>query len=146
MNRGACLLMVPLWLLFAVSAAAEPPATAGPLAEADAPATAGPFNASWESLDRYECPEWFRDAKLGIFVHWGLTSLQGVDDWYGFNMYRQGHRTYEHVEGRAFRRGRSGAATEAGRGPIRGTQRRVSRQLRLLEFASPPLELLQHGA
>jgi len=61
-----------------------------------ATASASPVDASWESLDRYECPEWFRDAKLGIFVCWNLHSLQGVDDWYAFNTYLPGHRTYEH--------------------------------------------------
>ncbi|GAJ04264.1 unnamed protein product, partial [marine sediment metagenome] len=54
------------------------------------------FEATWESLDRYECPEWFRDAKLGIFMHWGPCSVPGVDSWYGRNMYIEGHRTYKH--------------------------------------------------
>jgi len=78
------LLLTSFTLLFALAVSAG------------AAQAAEPFDPSWESLEKYECPEWFRDAKLGIFVHWGLTSLQGVDDWYGFNMYRQGHRTYEH--------------------------------------------------
>ena len=29
------------------------------------------FTADWTSLEQYKCPEWFRDAKLGIFLHWG---------------------------------------------------------------------------
>lgn len=32
---------------------------------------AGPFEPTWESLGHYEVPEWFRDAKFGIFAHWG---------------------------------------------------------------------------
>lgn len=54
------------------------------------------FEPTWESLQQYECPEWFRDAKLGIFMHWGPCSVPGVDSWYGRNMYIEGHRTYKH--------------------------------------------------
>jgi len=55
-----------------------------------------PFDSSWESLDKYECPEWFRDAKLGIFVCWNLHSVMGIDGWYARNMYIEGHETYNH--------------------------------------------------
>ncbi len=54
------------------------------------------FEGSWESLQQYKCPEWFRDAKLGIFLHWGPSSVAAVDDWYGRNMYVQGHPAYEY--------------------------------------------------
>ena len=30
----------------------------------------GPFQPNWDSLKQYECPEWFRDAKFGIWAHW----------------------------------------------------------------------------
>ncbi|MBN2651529.1 MAG: alpha-L-fucosidase [Spirochaetales bacterium] len=33
------------------------------------------YSATWESLDTRECPEWFEDAKLGLFVHWGIYSV-----------------------------------------------------------------------
>jgi len=39
------------------------------------------YDPTWESLEKYECPEWFRDAKLGIFMHWGPCSVPGVDSW-----------------------------------------------------------------
>ena len=59
----------------------------------------GLFQANWDSLTRYECPGWFRNAKLGIFLHWGPSSVAAVDDWYGRSMYIQGHPAYEyHVE------------------------------------------------
>ena len=32
----------------------------------------GPFAADWNSLGAYRVPEWFRDAKFGIFIHWGV--------------------------------------------------------------------------
>ena len=54
------------------------------------------FEPNWESLKQYRCPQWFRDAKLGIFLHWGPSSVPAVDDWYGRNMYVQGHRAYEY--------------------------------------------------
>ena len=37
---------------------------------------AGPtYEPKWESLDRRPCPQWFLDAKFGIFIHWGLYSV-----------------------------------------------------------------------
>ncbi len=57
------------------------------------------FEPTWDSLEGYACPEWFRDAKLGIFLHWGPASVPAVDGWYGRNMYVQGHPAYEfHVK------------------------------------------------
>ena len=35
----------------------------------------GKFDATWESLQTHEVPQWYHDAKLGIFVHWGLYSV-----------------------------------------------------------------------
>lgn len=52
-------------------------------------APAGPFEASWDSLrDNYEVPEWFQDAKFGIFMHWGLYSVPAAgSEWYPKHMY-----------------------------------------------------------
>lgn len=53
-----------------------------------------PFKPTWESLQRYECPQWFRDAKFGIYAHWGVYSAalgSRNTDWYGRNMYKKGH-------------------------------------------------------
>ena len=56
----------------------------------------GPFATTWESLTAgYACPEWFRDAKLGIWAHWGAQCVPGEGDWYARNMYMQGHRQYD---------------------------------------------------
>jgi len=60
------------------------------------PSSAQKFTADWTSLEQYKCPEWFRDAKLGIFLHWGPSSVAAVDGWYGRNMYIQGHKAYEY--------------------------------------------------
>ncbi|WP_282135292.1 alpha-L-fucosidase [Seonamhaeicola maritimus] len=53
------------------------------------------FEPTWESLKQYECPEWFRDAKFGIYTHWGVYSVPETDsDWYGTHMYDQSHPNY----------------------------------------------------
>ena len=31
----------------------------------------GPFKPTWESLQQYKTPEWYRDAKFGMWAHWG---------------------------------------------------------------------------
>ncbi|WP_075590444.1 alpha-L-fucosidase [Labilibacter marinus] len=50
------------------------------------------FEPTWESLQQYECPEWFRDAKFGIYTHWGVYSVpEDESDWYGTYMYTEGH-------------------------------------------------------
>jgi alpha-L-fucosidase len=56
----------------------------------------GPFEPTWDSLRTYECPEWFRDAKLGIWAHWGPQSVPMYGDWYARNMYIEGHDQYRH--------------------------------------------------
>jgi alpha-L-fucosidase len=58
---------------------------------------AGPFDDSWESLAAYEVPEWYKDGKLGIFVHWGAYSVPAFgNEWYPRNMYIEGSREFEH--------------------------------------------------
>ena len=48
----------------------------------------GPFRPEWESLQKYEVPEWYKDAKFGIFIHWGLYSVPAfANEWYPRNMY-----------------------------------------------------------
>jgi alpha-L-fucosidase len=54
---------------------------------------AGRFAPTWESLSgNYQCPEWFRDAKLGFWAHWSAQCVPGQGDWYARNMYIQGNR------------------------------------------------------
>ena len=58
-----------------------------------------PFEPTWESLRRYRAPKWFRDAKFGIYLHWGVYSVAGRGEWYARNMYIQGHANYkQHLE------------------------------------------------
>ena len=57
---------------------------------------AGPFKGTRESLKDYRVPDWFRDAKFGIWAHWGPQSAAEYGDWYARNMYMQGSRQYEY--------------------------------------------------
>ena len=52
------------------------------------------FEASFESLYQYRCPDWFRDAKFGIWSHWGPQSVPMYGDWYARNMYIEGTPQY----------------------------------------------------
>ncbi|HUX09465.1 MAG TPA: alpha-L-fucosidase, partial [Terriglobia bacterium] len=52
----------------------------------------GPYQPTWESLLQYECPEWYRDAKFGIWNHWSPQCVPEDGDWYARNMYMQGSR------------------------------------------------------
>src|SRR3982750_1375344 len=57
---------------------------------------AGPFKPTWESLSTYKCPDWFRDAKFGIWAHWSAQCVPEQGDWYARRMYIQGDRAYDH--------------------------------------------------
>jgi len=49
---------------------------------------AGPFQPTWESLAaQYQTPDWFRDAKFGIWAHWGAQCEPEEGDWYARNLY-----------------------------------------------------------
>jgi alpha-L-fucosidase len=60
----------------------------------------GPFDPTWESfIQNYHCPEWFRDAKFGIWAHWSAQCVPEDGDWYARHMYVQGSDQYKfHVE------------------------------------------------
>ena len=67
------------------------------LKDVDSVNAQGPFSADWESLQKYETPEWYKDAKFGIFIHWGLYSVPAFgNEWYPRNMYTEGSREYKH--------------------------------------------------
>ena len=59
------------------------------------PIAAGPFKADWNSLTNYVTPEWFRDAKFGIWAHWGPQCEPEHGDWYARSMYEQGSSDYK---------------------------------------------------
>ena len=51
------------------------------------PIAKGPFEPTVESLSAYECPEWFQNAKFGIWAHWGPQCQPEDGDWYARKMY-----------------------------------------------------------
>src|SRR5512146_2419150 len=57
-------------------------------------AISGPFQPTWESLKQYRAPEWFRDAKFGIWAHWGPQCQPEHGDWYAREMYLEGSDDY----------------------------------------------------
>jgi alpha-L-fucosidase len=59
------------------------------------PIADGPFKPDWNSLTNYQCPEWFRDAKFGIWAHWGPQCQPEHGDWYAHYMYDQRHADYK---------------------------------------------------
>jgi len=55
------------------------------------------FQANWESLKKYNTPDWFRDAKFGIFIHWGVYSVPAFgSEWYPRNMYQKDTKEFKH--------------------------------------------------
>lgn len=67
------------------------------LKQIDKVIAAGPYNDSWESLNNYHVPQWFKNAKFGIFIHWGVYSVPAFgSEWYSRNMYREGTPEFEH--------------------------------------------------
>ena len=56
------------------------------------------FQDNWENIAaNYQCPDWFTDAKFGIFIHWGVYSVPAFgNEWYARNMYVQDSEEYKH--------------------------------------------------
>jgi len=67
------------------------------LQEVDRVSHDGPYRPDYESLDKYQAPEWYKDAKFGIFIHWGVYSVPAYgSEWYPREMYIQGSDVYKH--------------------------------------------------
>lgn len=59
----------------------------------------GPFAPTVESLRAYRCPDWFHNAKFGIWAHWSAQCVPKQGDWYARRMYLQGEEHYDyHLE------------------------------------------------
>ena len=101
------------------------------LRDVDRVSHAGPFRPDYESLNKYQTPEWFRDAKFGIFIHWGVYSVPAFGrEWYPREMYIEGtdikasgcdvrsaeqvwlQRFHSHVQGGTFRRRAMGTSVQ----------------------------------
>ena len=67
-----------------------------PAAEPKLAVAAGLFRSRLESLKQYACPAWFRDAKFGIWAHWGPQAVPMDGDWYARGIYEQGSKHYKY--------------------------------------------------
>jgi alpha-L-fucosidase len=57
----------------------------------------GKFRPTWDSLSSYQVPDWWRDLKFGIFIHWGVYSVPAYgSEWYPRDMYQQSKREFKH--------------------------------------------------
>ena len=94
MKKQALTILLCLWAL-AVSAQSWPV----PVSEQNEPMQTGTYEPTWESLKIHQTPEWFRDAKFGIWAHWGPQCVEGSGDWMARSLYMEGSREYKyHVE------------------------------------------------
>jgi len=88
--------------LMAEAACAQPawpvnPKVAEAVKQIDIVANQGPFKPTWESLEQFQTPEWYRDAKFGIFIHWGVYSVPAfANEWYPRRMYETNSAEFKH--------------------------------------------------
>ncbi len=67
------------------------------LQEVDTVNSQGTYRADWQSLQTYQVPEWYKDAKFGIFIHWGVYAVPAFgSEWYPRQMYVTGSEEYKH--------------------------------------------------
>jgi alpha-L-fucosidase len=94
----ATLIGLPLRRIAAVSVVAAAMLIAMPTLADDAATGAAPYKPTWESLAKHNAvPEWFKDAKFGIYFHWGVYSVPAFfNEWYPRWMFFKGHPVYEH--------------------------------------------------
>jgi len=85
-------------LLFALAASSSVSTAQAQAANAATafPIAPGPFQPTMDSLTNYSCPQWFRDAKFGIWAHWGPQAVPMDGDWYARGMYEPGNKHYSY--------------------------------------------------
>ena len=81
-NRSVAIVTGLIVLLTAMPepAAGKDPYIARQLADIDKVNAWGKWKANWDSLTKHEIPEWFEDAKLGIYAHWGVYSVPAFEN------------------------------------------------------------------
>jgi alpha-L-fucosidase len=89
MNRITILFCVVLLMTGAYTISAE--------AGENSAGSEGQYKADWESLSKHSVPEWFKDAKFGIYTHWGVYTVPAFGtEWYPRNMYIEGSAEFRH--------------------------------------------------
>src|SRR5215203_7204452 len=66
-----------------------------PIRPNNEPVAKGKFEPNWQSLQQYKTPEWFQNAKFGIWAHWGPQCQPEQGDWFGRHMYNEGSEQYK---------------------------------------------------
>ncbi len=56
----------------------------------------GPYKPTWDSLLQYDAPQWYQDAKFGIWAHWSPQCVPETGDWYARTMYEEGQGDYKY--------------------------------------------------
>ena len=67
-----------------------------PVSEEHEQMLAGQYEPTWQSLEQHQTPEWFRDAKFGIWAHWGAQCVEGSGDWMARGLYQEGSHQYKY--------------------------------------------------
>ena len=84
----------------------------------------GPFQPTWESLSTYRVPDWYRDAKFGIWAHWGPQCQPEMGDWYAQRMYQEKNTAYDSMSRSTATRRSSASRTSFTSGrPTSGSRR-----------------------
>ena len=92
-------LVLVLTVLTSVTALAQRQEYQIPVSEQHEPMQTGKYEPTWQSLKTHQTPEWFRDAKFGIWAHWGPQCVEGSGDWMARSLYIEGSNEYKyHVE------------------------------------------------
>jgi alpha-L-fucosidase len=67
-----------------------------PMGRTKTPPFPGRFAPTWDSLSHYQVPAWYRDAKFGVFLHWGIYSVPAhINEWYPRLMYQKESPAFE---------------------------------------------------
>jgi alpha-L-fucosidase len=93
--KKSCLLAVGLMLCPILAIAQD--TLSVKVSEKDEAMMGGKFQPTWQSFaENYEVPQWFRDAKFGIWAHWGPQCVEGSGDWMARRLYMEGTDAYKH--------------------------------------------------
>ena len=131
---------------------------------ANLPIAPGPFQPTMDSLKQYKCPDWFRDAKFGIWAHWGPQSVPMEGDWYASAHVRAGRQRLQGspralgsslaarleghhpaVEGREVGSRSPHGALQEGRSQVFRQHGIAPRRLLPLELQAAQVERREHG-
>ena len=56
----------------------------------------GKYKDTWESLSQYRIPDWYKENRFGLFVHWGCYSVPAVEsEWFPHQMYQKDTKSWD---------------------------------------------------